>query len=341
MNTNYLLPPLLKDREGLPRRAGFEFEFGNLPIVQTAEALHATLGGELEIISPFEAVLRHSQLGRLKVERDADLLKSVRYRKLLSSLGIEFTPGTLAHEIETNIDNASSGLIPCEVVTDPIPLEHLSRLDYLVHTLDQLGAEGTQQSLIYAFGMHINPSLPDARAGAIKSYLQAFLLLYAWIVESSGVDRTRRYLTRYIDPFPQGYMEKVLDQDYQPNIAELLDDYLEFNPTRNRALDMLPIFCHLDPDRVRAALSEEESHLVKGRPAFHYRLPDCRINQPGWNAATQWNHWVYVEKLAADESLLAELISAWRDTASRYVVAPNIRWVLALTSLLSQKLFQG
>lgn len=341
MNTRYLLPPLLQDQKGDPRRAGFEFEFGNLPIVETAEALHATLGGRLEIISPFEAILKDSQLGRLKVERDADLLKSVRYRKWLSSIGIEFTPGTLAHDIETNIDSASRGLIPCEVVTDPIPLEKLALLDQLVHTLDQLGAEGTQESFIYAFGMHINPSLPNQDADTIKRYLQAFLLLHAWIIESSGVDKTRRYLTRYIDPFPQDYVELLLDSEYQPDQATLIDDYMRHNPTRNRALDMLPIFCHLDEDRVRRQLSEDEGHLVKGRPAFHYRLPDCRINEAGWSAASQWNHWVYVEKLAHDERLLGELTEAWRETGSRLLVAPNTRWVLALTSALAQKFFES
>ena len=38
MKERYLLPPRLYDEHGLVRKAGFEFEFGNLPILQTAEA---------------------------------------------------------------------------------------------------------------------------------------------------------------------------------------------------------------------------------------------------------------------------------------------------------------
>lgn len=340
MSQQYQLPPLVENADGEERRAGFEFEFGNLPIVDTAKALHETLGGELDIVSPFEAVLRDSELGRLKVERDADALKSVRYRKWLSALGIEFSPGSIAHEIETNIDSASRGLIPCEVVTDPIPFSQLHKLDRLVSTMDQLGAEGTQESLVYAFGMHINPSLSDSSSTAIARYLQAFLLLHAWIVEASGIDRTRRYLTRYIDPFPDDYVERVLDSDYAPDQNRLIDDYLAENPTRNRALDMLPILSYLDRDRVMAKLKDDERNLVKARPAFHYRLPDCKLNFPDWSVAGAWNKWVYIERLAEDTQLLHELIAAWRDSNSQFAFAPNSRWTLRLTSLLSQKYFE-
>lgn len=339
MRDNYLLPRRTHDRDGGPRRAGFEFEFGNLPIAETASALQMALGGSVESISPFEAVLHHSALGRLKIERDADLLKSTRYRKTLESLGIEFTPGSVAHDIETNIDNASRMLVPCEVVTDPIAFADLGLLDQLVATLNALGAEGTQESIIYAFGLHINPSLPTEDSVDILRFVQAFLLLHGWLVETAGTDRTRRYLTPYIDPFPQQYLERVLDSGYRPDTGELIDDYLEFNPTRNRALDMLPILTHLDAERVMAALPADERRLVKGRPAFHYRLPDCKINVPGWSVATPWNHWVYIEKLAEDEALLTELISAWQIHYSEFRLAQNSRWIQQLSNIIVDRFF--
>jgi len=276
----------------------------------------------------------------LKIERDANILKSVRYRGWLESLGVEFTPGSIGHDIETNIDNASRGLIPCEVVTEPLPFDQLDKLDQLVATLNSLGAEGTQGSLVYAFGLHINPSIPDDRPATLRRYLQAFLLLYTWIIDSSGIDLTRRYLTRYIDPFPLDYMELALDNAYQPDLDELTADYLDHNPTRNRALDMLPILFELRPDAVLAAINEDERELVRGRPAFHYRLPDCRINEAGWSVAGAWNRWTWVETVAADTALLAELIDAWRDSNSRFSLAPRTSWTLRLTTLLSQKFLE-
>jgi len=329
------------DASGQLRKAGFEFEFGNLPIVDTARALQRSLGGELDILSPFEALLHDSIMGKLKIERDADLLKSVRYRRWLESLGVKFSPGSLANEIETNIDNASRLLIPCEVVTEPIPFDQLDKLDSLIGTLGGLGAEGTQHSLIYAFGLHINASIPDLAATTIRRYIQAFLLLYTWIIDSSEIDVTRRFFTKYIDPFPHEYMELCLANDYEPDTPTLIDDYLRHNPTRNRALDMLPILCELDRQRVMEGINDDERKLVKGRPAFHYRLPDCKVNEPGWSAAAAWNRWVFVETLAANAPLLSELIEAWRDSNSNFSIAPNVTWSIRLTSILSQKFLES
>ena len=267
-------------------------------------------------------------------------MKSTRYRSWLESVGIKFSPGTVAHEIETNIDSASRGLIPCEVVTEPIPLSDLNKLDTLINTLNTLGAEGTQDSLIYAFGLHINPSIPERSSTTLKRYIQAFLLLYTWICDSSEIDITRRFLTKYIDPFPQDYMNLALDNNYRPDCSSLIDDYLIHNPTRNRALDMLPIFFEMDSKKVLAGISEDERKLVKGRPAFHYRLPDCKINEAGWSAAAAWNRWVYVETLAADAELLGELIDAWRACNATFSMTPKTNWAMRLTTILSQKFLE-
>ncbi len=340
MNERYLMPPVLTDAAGQPRRAGFEFELGNLPVRKAAEFLQRELGGELTVANPFEATLEGTEIGKLKIERDAQALKSVRYRRWLAQLGVEFDPGSIAHEIETNIDSASSILIPCEVVTEPLPLRRLKRLDHLVATLNELGAEGTQDSLIYAFGMHINPSAPALDAVTLARHLQSFILLYSWIVETAEIDLTRRFFTKYIDPFPQAYVEHILDEDYAPDLVTFTADYLRHNPTRNRALDMLPLLMELRPEQVTAGLKEDERGLVSGRPAFHYRLPDCKVNEEGWSAARAWNQWVYVETLAADADLLFEVIGEWRDSNATFSLTPQSDWTQRLTSLFSQKFFE-
>ena len=340
MTRQYRIPPVSNDAEGRPRAAGYEFEMGNLPVTRAAEFLQQSLGGELDILSPFEATLDGTILGKLKIERDAQALKSVRYRKWLSQLGIEFDPGTIAHEIETNIDSASSILIPCEVVTEPVPFAQMDALDELVAALNELGAEGTQDSLIYAFGMHINPSAPALDAVTLCRHLQAFILLYSWIVETADIDLTRRYFTKFIDPFPQDYVEHILRAQYAPTLEEFTADYLRDNPTRNRALDMLPLLQELNPDQVQAGLDEDERALVKGRPAFHYRLPDCKVNQAGWSASLAWNQWVWVETLAADEQLLFELIGEWQGSNATFSLTPQNSWTQRLTSFLSRKFFE-
>jgi hypothetical protein len=333
----YHLPSRCYDHRGQPRRAGFELEVGNLPVLQAAERLRQTLGGELDATSPFEAVLRGSSVGTLKIERDAQLLKSVLYRKWLQKLGVDFSPGTIAHGLETNLDSASAALVPCEVVTEPLPLWTLGRLDTLVTTLAAMGAQGTRDSPVYAFGLHINPSIPDDHPDTLRRFIQAFLLLSDWIIASSDIDLTRRFFTKYIDPYPADYVELLLQPDYRPDLAGLIDDYLRFNPTRNRALDMLPILSGLDRARVLEKLPEEERALVSARPAFHYRLPDCKLNMPGWTPAMAWNQWVRIEQLAADQALLGELIEEWRGVREQYSFATGARWILRLAQFLAER----
>lgn len=311
MSTDYWLPPRIRDREGHPRRTGFELEFGNLSVRETALALQLRLGGHLDEKNPFIYQISGTRLGRIKVERDASLLSSVKYRELLRKLNIDFDPGTLAREIEQGVDRLSSNLIPCEIVTEPLSFEQFGILDEVVEVLNALGAGGTQDSVVNAYGTHINPAAPNLDAGTLRAYLQAFLLLGDWIIQDAGTDFSRRYFTRFIDPFPESYLALVLDPAYRPSVAALIDDYLRHNPTRNRALDMLPIFSEIDSERVLAGVAPGERVLIKARPAFHYRLPDCRPGRPGWTVAQEWNRWWYVEVLAGEPALRGELMDDW------------------------------
>jgi hypothetical protein len=68
---------------------------------------------------------------------------------------------------------------------------------------------------------------------------------------------------------------------------------------------MTPVLAFLERDRVSHRV--EERHLVKPRPAFHYRLPNCMVDEPHWTVAREWNTWVAVERLAADAARLGEL----------------------------------
>lgn len=111
---------------------------------------------------------------------------------------------------------------------------------------------------------------------------------------------------------------------YSPDLAALIDDYLAANPTRNRALDMLPLFAHLDEPRVRAAIDDPQ---IKSRPTYHYRLPDSRVRMPGWNITREWQRWLVVEHVAADPELAARIAGAYL----AYVDAPVLEAVTALS----------
>lgn len=101
--------------------------------------------------------------------------------------------------------------------------------------------------------------------------------------------------------YPQAYMRRVLDPDYWPNLTNLAADYLAANPTRKRALDLLPLLAHLDEERVRSVLPHEK---IGARPVFHYRLPQAHLSDPNWSITPAWERWLIVERLASNPERL-------------------------------------
>jgi hypothetical protein len=142
---------------------------------------------------------------------------------------------------------------------------------------------------------------------------------------------TRRF-TPYIDLYPAGYRKRVLD--YQDNLSldTLLNDYLEFNATRNRALDMLPLFKHLAEERVLKAV---EDTRINARPTFHYRLPNCEIERGDWRLSDSWNLWCVVEALANDRDKLDELAHQCRRHESQLINLTRSPWHKTLDGILN------
>lgn len=335
----FSIPSVTQNSKGKERRAGFEFEVGNVAIEKAAQVLHKALGGKLEKVSPYEFHIQELELGDLKIERDAKLLTSLKYREWLQELGVDFSPGSDAERLEQEVDKLSRWLIPCEIVTSPVPFSKFEQLHKLVNVLEDVGAEGTQKSLYYAFGLHINPEAPSLDVDTLVAYVQSFLLMTDWIIDTSSTDFSRRFFTKYIDPFPSEYAELLLDNKYQPTLAKFIDDYLAHNPTRNRALDMLPIFYELDKERLMKGLPEDQRELVKGRPAFHYRLPDCRVGAEDWNVATEWNRWVLIEQLVEQDQSRKELINKWQEEQNSFSLSHKSNWVKTIQSFLEEKSF--
>jgi hypothetical protein len=146
-----------------------------------------------------------------------------------------------------------------------------------------------------SLGLHFNVDPPRLDAETIMAFLKAFLLLGEGL--RRDIARGSSRLAFVLPPdYPKSYVRRVLAPDYWPNLATLTNDYLAANPTRKRALDLLPLLAHLDEERVRSLLPHEK---IGPRPVFHYRLPLAHVSEPNWSIMPDWDRWLAVERLAS------------------------------------------
>ena len=292
-NIEFDLPPRVGKDDGTPRMVGFELEFSGISLDDAAEAVQSALEGKLASESSAERVIQTNAFGEFIVELDWDFLK----RKASGT-----DRGEEGSEWLEPLSQAAALLVPVEVVCPPIPLNDLAVLTPMVRGLREAGAVGTEESLIAAYGVHINTEIPCLDADTLFCYLRAFAILQWWLVDAHAVDPTRK-VSPYIDLYPQAYLRQVLSKS-ESTIDVIFDDYLEHNASRNRALDLLPMLAEIDSDRVHKAVDDPK---IKARPAFHYRLPNCQIEDPDWTLAGPWNTWCVVERLADREDDLDAL----------------------------------
>jgi len=305
-------PPIIHNSEGQIRTVGVELEFAGLTAEASARVLAEALGGTILELDPHSFVVRNSELGDLAIELDSRYLHPDKN----ALLGV-------GAKLASWIASAARLLVPCELVSSPMPIDRLYQIDRVTEVLRLAGAKGTQDGALYAFGLHFNPEAPRLDAETILSILKAFVLLDPWLRRQVAPDPTRDLLG-FADPFPDEYIRRIVAPDYRPDIPRLIDDYLLANPTRNRDLDLLPLLLFLDEARVRERLPAEK---IGKRPTFHYRLPDSRVSDPGWSIAPDWNRWVAVERLAVDRRRLERLsdaylvfegeLKSWADVAER------------------------
>jgi hypothetical protein len=305
-------PPILKNEKGKMRKVGFELEYAGIDLKEAAQIIFKQFGGTIHGINKFACKVINTSFGDFNIEIDASILKNKTYENYLKKFGIDVYDLSIQTTIEDILIKLAEAAVPYEIITPPIPFNELDSVEKLRKALHKHKALGTKGSLIYAFGLHINPETPSLSAGILVNYLRAFLLLYRWIVKVSKVDWARR-VTPFIDEFPESYYRLILDSSYAPEIDKLIDNYLEHNPTRNRALDMLPLFASIDKEKVLSS-TEDEKILIKPRPAFHYRLPNCMIDDPSWSIAEEWNYWVEVEKLAGNQDKINDMSKDFFET---------------------------
>ena len=325
----YAQPPEMRRADGGPRRLGVEIEFGGLRPDAITSAVRDSLGGEVRRRSQVAYEIVGTTVGDIEVELDFRLLKKAaeEHEQVADVPEWLLEVSTWTAEL---LERLVGQVVPWEIVTGPVPIADLHKLEPMVTALREAGALGTRHASYFAFGVHLNPELPDLEAATICRYFKAFLCLKDWLRQRSRLDFSR-VLSPYISDFNDRYVRQVVAPDYQPGMAELIDDYLEANPTRNRSLDMLPVFAEVDRDRVLAVVDDP---LIKARPTLHYRLPNCEIDDPEWHLEGLWNDWLEVERLASDPERLQAMGKAYVRWLSELRVPFDDGWVKATADWL-------
>ena len=302
---NCRMPDIMTTSDGEERRVGVEIEFSGIGYEPLVELVVSLLGGKHRRKSRYVDEIE-TEDGNYSVELDSDPIKDLdlqdeRLPESIRELG--------GHAMDV-IDAAAEKIVPMEIVCPPLPLSKLEQVEYLCNELAEAGALGSREAIYYAFGLQLNPELPDLKPATLVRYLQAFAVLYEWLKRRHQLDISRKFTT-YIEPWSSRYTDRLIEPDYAPDMDALMRDYLLFNPTRNRALDLLPLFAHINPDLLAEYVDDPR---IKSRPTLHYRLPDCDIDNRQWHFSTVWNDWVVLEQLANHADDLAELRDRFRDS---------------------------
>src|SRR6056297_3645033 len=283
-------PPLPQpdDAKGRPRKIGVEIEFGGLDEAEVARLCAQELGGSVEQLDSHIWVVNDSAIGKIEVYLDT-VLRSASKSKL-RDLALD-----LGREV-----------VPVEIVSAPLEIGGLCKLDGLRDSLRKAGALGSGAGIVFGFGVHLNVQIASYRDSDIVRPLLAYALIEDWMRSANPIDESRRLLP-FTDPYPTDFVRDLIALRPDAPVSAVMQTYLDHNPTRNRGLDMLPIFADLAPDRVAATVSGK----VSARPTFHFRLPDCLIDDAGWSLVDEWQRWLVVERVAQGSALLEQLGRAW------------------------------
>ncbi|RNI22376.1 amidoligase family protein [Rufibacter latericius] len=320
--------PLEKNNEGKVRTVGFELEFANVGINECVEIVQTLYGGEVQWENRFSAKVANTRLGDFSVEIDLKLLTEKQYKPFFEKLNLDIEHIRLGQEtLEEKIDDALESVIkkviPYEIGVPPLPYHQLEELELLRQTLYEHQAKGTEAFFTNAFGTHINTEIPDTEPATVLRYLRAFLLLYPWLLEAGETDFARKNLTSFINPFPPEYNALVLNPSYNPSLEQLIDDYHQYNPDRNRPLDLYPLFSFLRKEQVNAYTNLGS---VKARKTFHYRLPNSCISDPDWTLAQEWNNWVVIEELANRPDKITEMSLDYLNLKENTLLGFETKW---------------
>lgn len=330
---SFLQPPSNTNTGNDERSVGYEFEFTGVEMERAADIVAGLYGGSVTTISSYEIEVTGSRFGTFKLELDAQLLRDKKYEKILRSVGLDLKKLKNLESLEGSLKDLASSVVPFEIITPPVPVSGMESLNELTDELRKHHVKGTGSSFLYAFGLHLNPEVPDSSPESILNHLRAYVILDPWIRIDAKIDISRR-LTRYINEYDEEYIQLILTPDYKPDLQTLIKDYFSYDNSRNRPLDMLPLFMHLDEELTSSLIGES---ITSARPTYHYRLPNCSLEDPAWTLASEWNRWVLVERLASDEFSLNQYSRAWLRMNNQTLIGFEQKWTELMNRWVSDE----
>lgn len=289
-------------------RIGFEIEFFGLDARKAAEVAAEAVGGHLRVEATHRATLLDSAVGKLKFTLDTRFAGPAAAEPGLFDRALD------GLELRETAADLLAAFVPVEMITEPLSRDRFEAVDRIIGALRAAGAAGTGDSPVSAFGLHLNVELDPLDGARAIRIAAAYAFVEPWLRAQMGLDLARR-VTPFIDPYPADYVTELATlfaTGEPPGMAAFIALYGIWNPTRNRGLDLWPLLGAFDLDAATEALGEP---VKNPRPAFHYRLPDSRLSEPGWTPAGEVARWDAVERLADDEAAFAAVRDAWLDLA--------------------------
>ncbi len=302
---HFMQPPITADAQNNMRTVGFELEYSAIELQESAQLIVETIGsGTVKKINLYHYKIQESIYGDFDLVLDFQFLISQGLQKWLHDVKLDkIIKAEIALALEKFVATLSQTIVPYEIATPPLPLNKLEVIEDIKEQLRLHGGLGTDANPLYAFGFHINPKVHSFEVAEIVDTLRAFFILYDALVLWLQPDIIRR-ISPYIKPFDDEYVQKIIDASYTPDMETFIEDYLLYNPTRNRVLDLLPLLAWIDSQHVCSALPDEK---ISPRPTYHYRLPNSKVDEEQWHTYDAWNSWVIVERLAQEKETLQRM----------------------------------
>lgn len=288
--TSFTPLPYPNTSKGAPRKTGVEVEFSGLDTDETSKIVQTALGGTREGDDPFCRDIVGTTIGDIKVELD--------------------TPATKASDntlVRKGLDVAAA-VVPLEIITQPLDLDELATFDAFLPKLRREGAEGSRSGALLGFGVHLNPEVVSTTDAHTMNTIRAYGLLENYVRQLEKLDLTRRMLP-FVSPWPDAFTSDILDPGVE-TLEDLIPVTARHITSRNHGLDLLPLLKFAHPEVFEQCFADMNT---KARPAYHFRLPDCRIDEPQWTLMQPWALWLLVETVAAHPEAMADLSAAWRD----------------------------